>query len=69
MARICVLASRAARSVALPEMNVVDLPFLFRDGDHAYKILQNLIQPAANSSAGAPTPTIRSSVPLRIQAP
>ncbi len=27
----------------VPEMNVVDLPFLFRDGDHAYKVLDGEI--------------------------
>ena len=27
----------------MPEMNVVDLPFLFRDGDHAYKVLDGEI--------------------------
>lgn len=27
----------------VPEMNVVDLPFLFRDGEHAYKVLDGEI--------------------------
>jgi tripartite ATP-independent transporter DctP family solute receptor len=27
----------------VPEVNVVDLPFLFRDGDHAYKVLDGEI--------------------------